>query len=671
MFVNNSAQFISTIEGYLNQGGYYGYSNSVGAAFIIDFMLGRTPDGSIADGVSYAKDPANLATWENMVTTYGSGVAGVTSYWVNWSQGYLNSCGGGRTTNSSYSPDTGDDVIRRDTCGNIALPQIVFYWNNGASWFAVGKPCGNIQDNSQTPTPPINNAQPIGSISLTCNGTQQVAVLNFSDADGATDAYISTTNPANGQTSTNGTFSSTDPMPITFTIPASETDPYPSNPPQYVTIYVKDVGPNGSQQYVAQPNPAKTVVPCVTVSCAGGGINTSPSPLDPFMTFTATASLSVSAPPPPGMMMNLTITAPANEPAYPAISPAPLAPNGSATFANLPAAQGTGGTYQATWSVAGLSGSCNGTFTVTNLPYTSVYGGDVLVGGGPVYSGGPSVCGINSSAGIFGWNNHTTDFSGAGTEYALETMATIEDFASAQDSSPDAQPPLDLAFANTAGVNKDGGLFGGFLPSLPLDPNTSCNFTGDITTAPESAAQANLDLRNLVAGGPIRAGTTPTIIYATGNVYIPGNIVYDTSNWTNASQIPSFKLVVRGGNIYIGTNVTQLDGLYVAEPSSSGTNGAIYDCATGPGAPVNIEDTGRFFDGYTPCHQQLVVNGSFAGKQIFLKRTFGSVGAASGDTLSSSEAGEVFNYTPEMWLPRGGFKDDSSYTAITGLPPVL
>src|SRR6185437_9553463 len=55
-FVNSATQFKTTVEGFLGStGNYYQYSDTVGASFIIDFMLGWKPDGNVSDGVAYAK----------------------------------------------------------------------------------------------------------------------------------------------------------------------------------------------------------------------------------------------------------------------------------------------------------------------------------------------------------------------------------------------------------------------------------------------------------------------------------------------------------------------------------------------------------------------------------------------------------------------------------------
>lgn len=701
MFVNNSAQFISTIKGYLNQSGYYGYSNSVGAAFIIDFMLGRTPDGSIANGVNYAKNPANLAAWENMVTMYGSGVAGVTPYWVNWSQGYLNSCGSGHTTNSSYSPDTGDDVIRNDTCGNIALPQIVFYWNNGKSWFAVGKPCGNIQDDSQTPPPPISDAQPSGTISLTCNATQQqVAAITFGDDDSTAadpvQAYITTTNnsasppqswTSSTQSSPSKTGSATIPIP-----PPPTTDPYISQP---VYLWVKDVGAGGSGTFSSITS--ANTRPCAKLSCNGNqitpeGMGTG-NPLDPYEKFDAVVSVQAVPSAPPGATMTLAIVNSKGKTIYTATQPTTIDSSGvisSATFPGI-AATGAAGEYEIDWHLnapAGVSSPfCNDSLDVAYAPYLKVYGGDVSVGASP-YGETTSCIGPdpvrdipNINAGIYSWNRYTADYSGAGTEVAARTLGIIAGFATAQSASSPA--PTGLSFANnglngSTQLNPGSGLFGGFLypaVSSDLGPITAdCGLTSDITQAP---LKTNQTLSSLVVN-PLNFTGQQVVYVNDADVYIDTNIQYKTAGgWASTTDIPSFKLVVIGGNIYIGSNVTRLDGLYISEPQEPGTDyngGIIFDCAKKVGASFQRLDFQVDNTYYQDCNNQLTVDGAFVGREVKLARTYGSIGqtiATPDSLLGTTNAAEVFNYTPELWLPRGNAAPNQGYTSITGLPPVL
>ena len=651
--VTGSTTFIATIKNDLASGNY---QTRIGAAFIIDTMLNHATfsgSGGVNSGVAYARN--NFVTWENLVNHFSTAPAGA-SYGIRWSvmPTYAEFCGTAAkpTMNSAFFSDIQDDAFHATICPygyTFGTPIIEFYWAGGK--FDIGKGCGNVEMTANTV--PID-AVPKGTITLTCDGatSRQVARIEFSDADGATDGYITT----GGWTS--GTVGA--PGPVDITIPQSATEPYV---PQLVSLHVKDVGRAGTQRYSVIAT-ADTNVPCAGLTC--GSLDVTPTRLDPYMHFSVTVTVTnaVNQPPSPATM-DIAVTPPGG---------ASFRYNGSkaaggsgsvstATFNNL-GPTNAAGVFAVHWILhppSGAATACNGTFTVTYLPYLQVYGGDVMAGASPTTAGGTGMCATNADAGVFSWNNHTADFSGGGAQYAVQALAAIQDFASGQDS--DAPSPAGLSFANTytpadAGKLAAGqGLFGGYFGGTGAD----CDFTSDITSAPATA--------NTTIGTTTIAAGTQTVRYITGaDVYIDGNIVYaGTGGWTKVTDIPYFKLVVVGGNIYINSNVTQLDGLYVAEPDSSG-GGTIYTCASALDTAVTPAAGGYF----NTCKHQLVVNGAFVARQVQFLRTAGSLGQAkAGDTIAANHSAEVFNYTPELWLPRGAAAAGGGYAAITALPPVL
>jgi hypothetical protein len=135
--------------------------------------------------------------------------------------------------------------------------------------------------------------------------------------------------------------------------------------------------------------------------------------------------------------------------------------------------------------------------------------------------------------------------------------------------------------------------------------------------------------------------------------------------------MPTFKLIVLG-SIYIDRDITQLDGTYVAVPANDYANPptpALFDSPR-QGTIITCANN---FDTVTPdqiatnndiCRTKLTVNGSFVANQIFFLRNFGS--------LTDDQPGELFNYSPEMWLaPGDGSATSGTYKSIVGLPPVL
>ncbi len=649
--VTNAGNFISTMNSYLYSGNY---QTRIGAAFIIDTMLNhgsfKSSGGSTA-GVNYAR--ANFGTWQALVNHYATAPAGA-SYGVNWKVNipYDQFCGVNgwpATVNSAFFTNINDDAFHQTICPfgyTFGNPVIHFHWAGGA--FDIGRPCGNVEL-AVNAIP--KDSLPVGTISLTCDAAlQQIARVTLSDPNGATNGYITT-----GSWTYPGRFNS--PGPVNITIPLSATDPYIAQP---VQLHVKDVGIVGTQTYSVVAT-ANTAVPCVTLSC--GSLGVTPSVLDPHMGFSITVSVTNSAgSPPPGATMSLQITPPAGA-TYTFNGSQAAGGSGavsSATFAGLGPTNNTG-VFTATWTLssATVNKTCTDTFPVLYLPYLHVYGGDVTVGAAPSYSAGSSTCMSDANAGVFGWNNHTTDFSGAGAQYAVQALAQIRDFASAIDSA--STPATGLSLANnytppdSTQLDPTQGLFGGYFGATTGD----CDFTSDITTPPQDGATIN----------PPNSVSGIVTLYANTDVFITHDVVYSGSgSWVNASQIPYLRLVVVGANIYIAPNVTQLDGLYVAEPDGTGAGGVIYTCATSSGVPADLAVPGT----YDTCNQKLVVNGAFVAQSVEFLRTSGSLGdARPSDSLASNHAAEVFNYTPELWLPRGLNNLNNNYTAITGLPPVL
>lgn len=416
---------------------------------------------------------------------------------------------------------------------------------------------------------------------------------------------------------------------------------------------------------------------CTQVITSVASCNVSVTPaIDPFTTFTVTVngtntanstaptdSVTLSIVPVPGNGTTWTYPATTRPTgaAYPvALAFGPLGPTGQtgqwtiqATYRHFGAVDVPCQISPGVWPI----------LNVANEPYLQVYGGDVSAGTAVTDNGGSQQCSTNpnplNQSGVYSWNNHSTDYSGAGSQYAVLALGQILDFASASGSSP----PTGLSFANKglllSKLDPSQGLFGGYLGAT----TTACDFTSDVKVAPTVAP---LTLNTTV----VPKGASQVHYVKGADVFITGTgITYDTAGWISTTDIPYFKLVVTGGNIYIGPNVTQLDGIYVAE-KAGGVGGTIFTCASGLGVPIVPTSFGTYFN---QCHQKLTINGAFAAQQVRFLRSFGTLGQAkSGDAWQSNTAAEVFNYSPEVWLPRGGGLNlNPKYDAVTGLPPVL
>lgn len=337
---------------------------------------------------------------------------------------------------------------------------------------------------------------------------------------------------------------------------------------------------------------------------------------------------------------------------------------------------------------------------VVNEPYVHVFGGDADAGGGFGVN-----CSVTSSGGIYTYINSTGSRpGGSGTQFGAQgarALDIIEGFASANLRGSAPTGPMGLTFANNSGVIGSppaptmGGRLGLSSYCLPeyyptstvgmFDPGGT--LSGTIISQAYSHSGGNLTIGST---NPIGNGTNAAV-YVTGHdVYIKNNITYaGSSSWSKVSDIPSFMLVVKGGNIYIDPGVKNLDGIYVAEPSG-GHGGAINTCGNGF-ASYTIQNI------YDNCKNRLTVNGSFVADKVFLSRSYSSLrysqggeypgGAArpcsttgndvpAGDPGGPDCAAEIFNIDPELFmakwqqLPNTG-PTTGKFDYITSLSPVL
>lgn len=318
-------------------------------------------------------------------------------------------------------------------------------------------------------------------------------------------------------------------------------------------------------------------------------------------------------------------------------------------------------------------------------PYMKVYGGDVMAGStfdpGLTTACTPLLPGQDSS--IIGWNYDTSpNYSGAGTEFAGYALGGIDGFATNQVSQASSGAGIGLSFANTSNNSPSSGGFGGTFGRVSCAPDfydampasaSSLNGTYNLGSLASGSYQSN----SITISGSVNTGNH-VAIYVNGNANISGNITL-SGTWDSVSQIPSFELIVKNGNIYIDGSVTRLDGVYVAQ------GGTIYDCSVNDAPASGVQFSNN-------CDNSLVVNGAFIATQVDLMRTSSSSSntlyrsnsdpTTSGGSDSASESGnasEVFNYSPAIWLGlttnnwlgSGGSTNLNNYNSITSLPPVL
>lgn len=303
---------------------------------------------------------------------------------------------------------------------------------------------------------------------------------------------------------------------------------------------------------------------------------------------------------------------------------------------------------------------------VASKPYLKVYGGDVSVGAGL-----PGSCTTNNNAAITAWNKGSTGgYAGAGVQYAAFAMQTISEFATTQGNTGAGAPvPTGMSFANTStnvGTGNYGGAFGSatcITDYFAQKPTTGVLPLASLTSG-EGVYQASGN--TTFPGGNINPNDKISV-YIDGDLFISGSIRF-VGSW-NPNTMPMLKVVVRG-NIYIGSGVQQLDGIYIAQQTGAGAGGTIYTCATGFGAPTLAN--GAF---YSACAaNRLTVNGAFIANSVEFLRSSGSLrGSTAGEASGSANIAETFNFGPAFWItqPDDGSGRMDNYDAITSLPPVL
>lgn len=340
-------------------------------------------------------------------------------------------------------------------------------------------------------------------------------------------------------------------------------------------------------------------------------------------------------------------------------------------------------------------------------PYFKTYGSDVFTGGwfdddsdscnSSVYYQKP---GVSAFTGGIDTVTKTSGGSGApvgggSSQYGVLSVGRIagtfgsdEGFYSAEAASPTRSTTLSFANNNAdafggtfegAGAPNQGNCIPDYyttkrLPSaIPFTasskPNPS-NATGQWWL--QTSTGSPLDLLN--ADVSIPTGNKLTI-FVKGDVYIDGNIRYAAG--ATEANVQKFALVAEG-NIYVDPAVTQLDGLYIAQPDldlvasnpATGNTGVFWTCHPNNNAATLAATYPN------SCTNKLTVNGAVIAKQLKLLRTSGDIGSASlAETPSVNTAAEVFNYTPEMFIGGPFFNpvppSTNKIQSLISLPPVF
>lgn len=373
-------------------------------------------------------------------------------------------------------------------------------------------------------------------------------------------------------------------------------------------------------------------------------------------------------------------------------------------------------------------------------PYFKEYGGDISTGGW--FNSGTTNClapGISNffQDGAFMPNSSTSDafksyggiytfmrdaggggYAGSSSQFAAYSLGTIDGEGSAINGfytgniSGNKKP---LSFANFGVTGPPagymGGLWGGDIRSTsncipdyygtkdssPRGNGASPGFGGGLPNSLSGistyAVSPGAAVINLFSGNSpvtVNRGAWVTV-FVYGNLRINANVNYQgrdpSNNNSPVNNIPRFSVVVKG-NIYVAPNVTNLDGLYIAQPDMANPD------------PVGSRDTGVFWtcdDGskssftapggnswlVSNCNNKLTVNGSVIAKKLYLFRVAGNVSSAPpGETPGpANNTAEEFNYIPEMLLGGPMLPDSNktnlmngnkpAYDSVLSLPPIF
>jgi hypothetical protein len=298
------------------------------------------------------------------------------------------------------------------------------------------------------------------------------------------------------------------------------------------------------------------------------------------------------------------------------------------------------------------------------------------------------------------WNEDSTGasaFAGGGTQFAATANGVIEGFATADGAASGI--PVALSFGNsqnTAGYNSGGDEFGGEytgnLPcisdyyALPVATTAADYYCSGSATITDGVLNGCSDGRTHAAVTPnLTALTQTTVIRVAGNLTINCDSSYSVTNQCPPSKSPGYAAntpwatagglltipslyVETLGDIYISPAINTLDGVYIASNA-----GQIYTCSNGSANNPNTTQSTYF----NACNSQLAIFGALVAGKIEFGRTYRTAAlGTAGDTFPNAGAGannaaEDVVYGPNVWLSDPYATTQSTYDAVTSLPPVL
>ncbi len=334
-------------------------------------------------------------------------------------------------------------------------------------------------------------------------------------------------------------------------------------------------------------------------------------------------------------------------------------------------------------------------------PYFKVFGGDVFVGGWFNATTTPCTTGdTNYQAPTF--NPLSNQFKGGILAFANGRHGSSSDFGAFAMGLIQGDPAntygfytgqtsgvSTLSFSNTnSGISSNywGGYLAGATQQIHCIPDYFTNKQNKSTPPAPTPGGTSFNVGSLANGqylapsgqtSDITAGANATInpgsavtVFIDGNAYISHNIAY-AAGYT-ADNVPKLAIVVRG-NIFIAPSVSNIDGLFIAQPnpSSVATTGSLWTCHDSS----NTTPDGYWV--YANCGSKLTINGAIIAKQVNLMRINGDLPAAPDNEASgSANIAETINYIPAMVIGGSFFNQSSSaqtpkINSLISLPPIF
>lgn len=332
-----------------------------------------------------------------------------------------------------------------------------------------------------------------------------------------------------------------------------------------------------------------------------------------------------------------------------------------------------------------------GEVTPGTRPYFEVRAGDIATGGG--FADATDICPTNApgyispatgysatsgrydqAGGIRSYARLTPDARGSSSDLGVLSLGLV--LGPATDSNPTGFfSRKNAMFANSGVPNSPGGSpagtsnLGGYLsPNGATQAHCVNDFytkTRIAGTTPTTLAGNSLSVTGLptlqyahIGDLTLNASTIATgqrvTLYVDGNVTIDGNITYSRQyDPTDRRNVPYFSLIV-SGDITLTSGVSQLDGLYVAQPRTANDGGTFKTC-----------------DVF--CPGQLIVNGAVIAQSVQLTRAHGTMGPLDADINNVTiNPAEIFNYAPSLLIGLPNFNPlNNGIEALFSLPPVF